>query len=202
MFNTPTFSLILNTSSFCSFNIFPSTYSLCLCWSFCVSFSLTNLCNFSIAFFALIFLWTLELQKNTQPHVANKNNLQHLLCVCLSFSFHPVVFLVTCRLLINVSSLKLWRSIIVTFCVCCTTMWKHVTEHHCEMNVLDFIFWLFCICSPPRLIILTLCRSLYTSYVEYANTSINCVDTSIKSVGTTNIPTWNFEITYSSFYTS
>jgi len=63
------------------------------------------------------------------------------------------------------------------------------------MNTLDIIFWLLCIRSPPRSIVLTLRRSPYTSYVDYVNTYIELVDT-------TDNPTWNFEITYSSFYTS
>jgi hypothetical protein len=41
------------------------------------------------------------------------------------------------------------------------------------MNALDLIFWLFCIHSPPRSILLTLHRFPCTSYVNYVKTSAN-----------------------------
>jgi hypothetical protein len=95
--------------------------------------------------------------------------LQHLLLS--SFSFHHVLLLfwATRHLLINVSSLKLWRSIIVTFCVCCTTMWKHVTEHHCEWTLqissfdysafivpLGQLYWLYIILLIPLMLTMSI----------------------------------------------
>ncbi len=112
--------------------------------------------------------------KKIWPPTVNKNDLRRLPCLFLSINFPPIllVFWVTHHLLINALSLKLWWPTTIIFCVTCTTTWKHVASS-LWMNALDLIFWLFCIHSPPRSILLTLHRFPCTSYVNYVKTSAN-----------------------------
>ncbi len=83
--------------------------------------------SFSIAFFTLMFVWSLELQKHSQLLAKKKKNFQWLPCVFPSLSFPPItfIFLPTRHLLINVWSSELIWLITTIFCVPCTTMWKH-----------------------------------------------------------------------------
>jgi hypothetical protein len=138
--------------------------------------------------------------KNHKTFCNKRKQLQQLLSLFLSFNFPPIsfVFGVSYHLLINTSSLKLWWSITITFCVPCTTMWKHVTKS-LWMNALDIIFWLLYIHSLPRSTILTLLRSPCTSitncvdtFVESINRFIDCVDTSIELANTTKLSTLDF----------
>jgi len=55
------------------FNNSISCSCLHLCSLLCVSFSFTIFCSFSITFFALMLLWTLELRKRTQLPTINTN---------------------------------------------------------------------------------------------------------------------------------
>jgi hypothetical protein len=140
----------------------------------------------------------------------------------LNFSPIPFIFWPTCHLLVNASSLKLWWPITTTFCIPYTATWKHIMSS-LWINTLDLIFWMFCIHSPLKLVVLTPCHFPYTpfvdcanTFVDYVNTSIDCTDTlvdyahtsddcantSIDVVDTPNTPTSNFCIPNSSFYIS
>jgi hypothetical protein len=73
MFNTLELFVFLNFSfGFFFFNNFASSFYLCLCSFFYVSFSLTTLYNFTITHFALMLLCILELLKHTQLLTTNK----------------------------------------------------------------------------------------------------------------------------------
>jgi hypothetical protein len=83
----------------------------------------------------------------------------------------------------NASSLELWRFINTTFCVPCTSMWKHNTSS-LWMNTLDLMFWLFYIHNPSKLAILTSHHSRCTFFVDCANKYANCINTSIDCIDT------------------
>ncbi len=121
--------------------------------------------------------------------------MQRLLCLFSSIGFSSILFVfwVAHCLLINSLSLKLQWLVIITFCVPCTTTWKHVISS-LWMNTSNIIFWLFCICSLHRYVLMTFHCSPCISFVE-------CVDTFVASADTTNILTSNVGIAYSSFYT-
>ncbi len=59
---------------------------------------------------------------------------------------HPAycIHFFACLLSFNTSSLELWWPITITFCVPCTSTWKHNTSS-LWMNTSNLIFWLFCI---------------------------------------------------------
>ncbi len=122
-----------------------------------------------------MLLWT------SKTHTASDNKWKQLLTVTLFIlilSFPPISFIFwpTHHLLTNTSSSKLWRPITTTFCVPCTTTWNHVTSS-LWMNALDFIFRLFYIHNPLKLIILTPCHSPCMPSINYVNTSVNYVNT-------------------------
>ncbi len=132
----------------------------------------------------------------------------------LSLNFLPLAFIFwpPCRLLINASSLELWWPITTTFYVPYTTMWKHVTSS-LWMNTSNFIFWLFYIHNPPKLIVLTPHHSPCTPFVDcvntfvnYANTFVDCAhtfddyaNTSANLINALDTPTSNFYIPNSFF---
>jgi hypothetical protein len=186
MFSIPTHSIIFN-SFFASFFLNNSVSSSCfhLCSFFYTSFSFAILCNFSIMLSTFMLLWILEIRKHIQLLVTNENNFQQLYHLFSSLSFLPIPFIFwpACHLLINTSSSKLWWPITTTFCVPCTTTWKHVTSS-LWMNASYFIFQLFCIHNPLKLIILTPCCFPYRPFANYANTSADCVNTSTNCINT------------------
>jgi len=72
IFNTPSLSSILNSfSTFVLLNNFASSSCFCLCSFLYVSFSLVIFCNFSIAFFIVMLLWTTKFRKCAQPLATN-----------------------------------------------------------------------------------------------------------------------------------
>ncbi len=167
----------------CFFFVFPlnnftSSSCLHLCSLFYISFSFAILCNFSIALSKVMLVWTLEFQICSQLPTTKENNFRQLPCLFLFLSFPPIlfIFLHARHLLINVSSLKLIYPITTTFCVHCTTMWKHFMSS-LWMNTSNFIFWLFYIPNLSTLIIWTPFRSPCMAFVDYINSFVDCGNT-------------------------
>lgn len=179
MFNIPAHFTLFNysfTSSF--FNTSTSSSFLHLCSLFYDSLSLATFCNFSIALSTFMLMWTPKLWKHTQLLITNEINIRWLLCLLLSLNFlpSPFIFWLARHLLIHASPLKLWWPIITIFYVPYTATWKHVMSS-LQMNTSNFIFLLFCIHSPLKLVILIPCCYPYTPFVDYVNTSVDCVNT-------------------------
>jgi hypothetical protein len=82
------------------FNNFTSSSYLLLCSFFCASFFFATICSFSIALYALMFMWTPKPQKCSQLLLINKKTFDDfpvIFCPWTSYLLHsffhfPVVF--------------------------------------------------------------------------------------------------------------
>jgi hypothetical protein len=157
MFSISTLSTILNSS-------FVSFFSQHFCFLLLLSSMFTSLCFFLHYYSLKFFDHALHTHAFANFRVSKKHTISFnkqkqfmtLLHLFSSLSFPPIPFIFwpyRC-LLINASSLKLWRPVTTICCVLCITTWEHVISS-LWMNTPNLTFWLLCIHSPPRLVVLT-----------------------------------------------
>ncbi len=177
IFDTPSLSTFLNSSStFVLFNNSTSSSCLHLCSFLCTSFSLAIIYNFSMAFFALMLLWTLELQKRAQFPATSANYFPWLPFFS-SLNIPPVAFisLPTHCLLINTWSSKLIWPISISLSIFCMTMWKQ-SMSSLWMNAANFIFQLLHTTNLPLIKILIAPCSPCTPFAKCAYSPTDCVN--------------------------